>query len=240
MSTTTFQHMAERRLIEVGNGGAAVEILGGLAVVILSILGLTGLASSSLTAIAGIVFGVAVLAQGAAIAAEYSALYARATETASGSVELRGGMSVELMTGGAVIVLGILSVLGDAAPILLPVLVIVGGTSLLATAGAVQRLSSLKMEVAEISDPAQQVINAATAGASSSQMLAGVAAIVLGIVALASTPAGGAAVTATTMPAMWELLTLVGLLVIGASIMMSGGSLMERLVQLFGPEKPQQ
>ncbi|HZD26720.1 MAG TPA: hypothetical protein VE631_10700, partial [Alphaproteobacteria bacterium] len=133
--STTFEPGTERRLLEVESGGAAVEAIGGIAIIILGILGLVGLAPSFLAAIAGIVFGVAVLALGAAIAAEFYSLYARLTGGALGTVELGGGMTVEVVAGGAAIVLGILALLGVAPNVLLPALVIAGGGSLMLAAG---------------------------------------------------------------------------------------------------------
>lgn len=229
--STTYQQQSERRLLEVESGGAAVEAVGGISVIVLSILGLVGLAPDFLASIAGIVFGVAVLAQGAAVAAEYFSLFSRLTNGAMGAVELGGGMTVEITAGGAAIVLGVLSLLGIAPSVLLPALVIAGGASLILTAGAVQRLNNLKMMASQAPETAQRVMHAATSGAAASQLLAGTGAIVLGIVALASIPA--TVPVEVGMMGTWLTLTLVGLLVIGAAILMSGGSLAGRLMQMF-------
>jgi hypothetical protein len=229
----TAEQQSERRLLQMESGGAAVEAVGGLAVIVLGILALVGVGSEFLAAIAGIVFGIAALAQGAAVAAEYSSLFSRLTGGAFGAVELGGGMTVEIMAGGAAAVLGILALLGIAPQILLPALVITGGASLMLAAGTVQRLNNLKMSAAETSEPAQRVMRAATSSAAGGQLLAGVAAVVLGIIALASLPVAGAA--AGGGAGTWLTLTLVGLLVIGASVMMSGGSLTGRMIQLFHP-----
>jgi hypothetical protein len=230
--STTIEHMSDRHVLEVESGGAAVEAFGGLAVVVLSILGLVGLASVPLASIAGIVFGIALLAQGAAVAAEYSDLFSRLSGGTMGAIELGGGMTVEITAGGAAIVLGILALLGDASAYLLPALVITGGASLILTTGTLQRLNHLKMAAAEASDMAERVMRATTSSAAAGQLLLGVAAIVLGIVAFSVTPtamvAGAAQLTGTRM-----ILTLVGLLVIGSSITMSGGALVGRLTQMF-------
>ena len=237
--STTFEHTGEKRLLEVESGGAAVEAVGGLAVAVLSILGLAGLASESLAAITGIIFGIAMFAEGVAIATEYSGLYARVSGGLMGAVELGGGMTVEIMAGGAAIVLGVLAVVGIAPLYLLPALVITGGASLLLTAGALQRLNSLKVSAAETPELAQRIMRVVTSSAAGGQMLAGVAAIVLGIVALASLPAAASAAAAGGGAiATWLILTLVGLLVLGSSIMTSGGSLVGRLIQMFNREAP--
>jgi hypothetical protein len=229
---TTSQQQAERSLLQVESSGAAVEAVGGLTVIVLAILGLAGLGTVLLSAIAGIVFGIAVLAEGASVASEYTSLYNRLTGGTGSAVELGGGMTVEILGGGAAIVLGILAVLHVAPEILLPALVISGGASLILAASTVQRLNSLKMTAAETPETAQRVMRAATSGATAAQVLAGAAAIVLGIVALASMTASAAAATSSGL-ATWEVLTLVGLLVLGASIMLSGGSLAGRLLQMF-------
>jgi hypothetical protein len=224
----------ERRILEVETGGAAVETVGGLAIIVLAILGLSGLGSEFLAASAGIVFGVAILAQGAAVAAEYSNLLSKVTRGSLGATEVGGGMTMEIVTGGAAIVLSILALLGDVPNILLPVMVISGGAALLMTAGTVQRLNNLKLTVAEPSQSAQRVLHAATSGAAGGQFLAGIAAIVLAIIALASMPAAGAAVAGAM--SSWLTLTLIGLLVIGVAITLSGGSLASRMVEMFGRE----
>lgn len=235
MSTdsTNVEKIAERHLLEVESGGAATEALGGLSVVILSVLGLVGLAMEPLAAIAGIVFGVAMLVQGAAVAAEYSALSSRITGGAMGAIELGGGMTVEVTAGVAIIVLGILALLGITPQYLLPALVITGGASLILTAGAQQRLNHLKLATtAESSQGAAWLLRATSSGAAGGQLFLGVAAIVLGIVAFAALPSAAAA-GAVPMTGHWMTLTLVGLLVVGSSIMMSGGTLAGRLMQMF-------
>jgi hypothetical protein len=236
--STTFQPKSDRHLLEVESSGAAVEAVGGLGVIVLSILGLINLVPATLAAIAAIVFGVAALAQGSAIATEHSQLFSKFGGDTTGSLELGGGMTAEIMAGGAAIVLGVLALLRIAPEVLLPASVIVGGASLMLTAGSVRRLNNMKMAAAEASstDSAQRVLHAATSGAAGSQLLAGVGAIVLGIIALASQPATTLAAAA---PQSWLTLTLVGLLVLGASIMISGGSLTGRLMQMFSRSSPQ-
>lgn len=228
--STTFDPRTEKRLLEVESSGAAVEAIGGLAVVVLSILGLAGLAPEFLAAAAGVVIGVSIFAQGTAVAAEYHDLFSRLGGRALDAVELGAGMSVEIMAGAGAIVLGIIALIHIAPDILLPALVIAAGASLILSAGTVQRLNGLKMAAAETPALAQQVMRTATAGVAAGQLLAGIAASVLGIIALASIPTATANAAAGVT---WLTLTLVGLLVLGASVMMSGGSLMARFIQMF-------
>ncbi len=223
--STTYQPKSDKRLMEVESSGAAVEAVGGLGVIVLSILGLIGLAPDYLGPIAGIVFGVSVLTQGTAIAAEHASLFSKVAGTSFREIELGSGMTAEIMAGGAAIVLGVLSLLQISTDILLPALVIAGGAAVMLTAGSVRRLNDLKLEAAESEDSAQRIMRATTSGAAASQVLAGIAAVVLGIIALAS--------TSTAATATWMTLSLVGLLVLGASIVMSGGSLTGRFVQMI-------
>lgn len=231
--STTFEQRTERGLLEVESGGAAIETIGGLAVIVLSILGLAGLARDFLAAAAGIVVGVAIFAQGTAVAAEYHNLLSRLTGGTVEATELGAGMSVEIMAGAGAIVLGIIAMIHIAPEILLPSLVIAVGAALILSAGSVQRLNSLKMAAAETPALAQQVMRTATGGAAAGQLLAGIGAGVLGIIALASLPS---AASAGAAGGAWLTLTLIGLLVLGSAIMMSGGSLLTRFVQMFGRE----
>lgn len=234
---TTFEQRVDRRVMEEESTSAAAEAIGGLAVVVLAILGLAGLVPIYLAGISGIVFGVTALAQGTAIAAEYQNIYSRFRGgNHTGSIELGGGMTIEVVAGGSAIVLGILSLIGAVPDILLPALVITGGAALMLSAGSVQRLNNLKLTAADEADPTLQVTHAATAGVVAGQVLSGIAAAVLGIIALASlhTSAAAGAATAASGAPIWLILTLVGLLVLGASQMLTGGSLVSRFVQMFG------
>jgi hypothetical protein len=173
-----------------------------------------------MTSITGIVLGAALLAQGGAIAAEYSKLIAMVTGGTVGAVELGGGMTVEILAGGSAIVLGILGLLGFSPEILLPAAIIAVGASSIFAASGLQRLNTLKVQAAGLSDIAQKVAQATVAGAIAVQVLAGGGAIVLGILAL-------------TLTAHAAVLTLVGLLVLGASVSVSGTALTGRLLRLF-------
>src|SRR5262249_28083397 len=112
--------------IKVLAGGSMTEALCGAGTVVLALLGLAGIMQGMLASIATIVFGVALLAQGGAIAARFSRLvhetqpYEWNTRT-----ELGGGMSAEFLGGGAGLVLGVLGLLGVATSVLIPIAVIV-------------------------------------------------------------------------------------------------------------------
>lgn len=231
--STTFEHDTERSLLEVESSGAAIEAIGGLAVIVLSIIGLSGLAPIFVAAVAGILLGVSLFAQGTAVASEFQHLFSRLSGGTLGAIEVGTGMAIEIAAGAAAVSLGIIALINIAPDILLPALVIAGGASLVLSAGTVQRLNSLKMTAAETPTLAQQLMHVATSGLAAGQLLAGGAASVLGIIALslpAATLAGAAAGSS------WLTLTLIALLVLGSSIAMSGGSLVGRFVQMLRRE----
>lgn len=216
MSTT----YSEKSILEIETTGSVVEAAAGIAVIILAIIGLARADTGFMTSITGIVLGAALLAQGGAIAAEYSKLLAMVSGGTLGAVELGGGMTVEILAGGSAIILGILGLLGFAPEVLLAIVVIAVGSASILAASGFQRLNTLKLEAAGLSEIAQKVARGTVAGAIAAQVMAGGGAIVLGILAL-------------TLTAHAAVLTLVGLLVLGASVAVSGTALTGRLLRLF-------
>jgi hypothetical protein len=213
---------ALRGTYAVEAGGAATESMGGIAAIVLTILALVGVLPRVLTSIAGIVFGVAFMVEGAAIAARQTNLLNQAAGTRAGDLELGGGVTIELMGGLATLVLGILSLIGIAPGIMLAALTTTGGAALILSAGVVQRLNELQASLVnpEASASVRSVTRMAVFSAASGQFLAGVAVIVLGILGLVRV---GNPV----------ILSAVGILVLGAAITLSGTALASRLLQLF-------
>jgi len=217
---TTSQVRGERTVLEVESAGSVIEAGAGVAVIALGIIGLARGDSGFITAIATIVLGAALFAQGGAIAAQYSKLTALISGGTMGALELGGGMGSDIIAGAAVIVLGILGLIGFAPGILLASAVITAGATLLLGAAAIERLAMFKANAAGLSEMAQKLTHATIASAVTGQILAGCGAVVLGIIALA-------------MPAHAIVLSLVALLVLGGSIMVSGAALTGRLLQFF-------
>ena len=124
-----------------------------------------------------------------------------------------------MLAGVATIVLGILGLIGFAPVTLVAAAVIVVGASLMLSVSGLQRLNSLKVQAAGLSDLAQKTAEAAVSGAVTTQLLAGGAAIV-GILAL-------------TIPLHGAVLMLVGLLVLGAAVAISGTTLTGRMLRMF-------
>lgn len=234
---TTMEHRGSPALTELDAGEGAIQAFGGLAVIVLAILGLSGLAPAMLASIAGIVIGAALLAEGGTIAEELSVLASGPVHDAGSGAEAGSGMTVEFLAGGAVVVLGILALIGLSQPILVPALIIVTGTALILTTGTMRRLDEVKMEVSGTTGDAQRIVRGAASGTAGAQLLAGLAAIVLGILALVSSPAGGAAGRAAGNAAAdgstWIILTLVALLVLGTALAINRATLAGRLVRLF-------
>ncbi|PWB88561.1 hypothetical protein C5688_20490 [Methylocystis sp. MitZ-2018] len=201
--------------------GGLIDAIGGVATIVLVICGLVGIAPPMMVAIATIVFGVALLIQGGAMLSEYmQVVFPGGVRTAS--VEQMGGNSLALvfLVGAAGIVLGVLSLLGISAAILTPVAAIGYGTALLLSSNAVWRLYVLRRASAQMESAigqsqhvgAEMLASEMASGSAGIQALAGLAAIVLGILALAGSPND-------------LTLNLVALLALGSTIVLTGSTL---------------
>jgi hypothetical protein len=198
--------------IKVVAGGSITEAVAGAAAVVLAIVGLAGTFPGYMACIATIAFGVALLAQGGAVAARYRRLLHEVTPLEwDARMELGGGMGAEFIGGATGVVLGVLGLLGLATTTLIAVAVIVFGAALLLGGGATADLGSL-------GGPARHahIARQATVAASGTQMLVGIGAVVLGIIALVGADA--------------LLIELVALLVLGASVLLSGAAVGTRLM----------
>lgn len=215
------QTYTERTALPVETTGTIAEAAGGLAIVVLAIIGLARTDLTSLPGIAVIILGAALLAEGGAIAAEFSRLLSITSAGMADVGQFGGGMATEFVVGAAVLVLGILALVGVAPATLMAAAVVATGALLLLTASSVRRINEFKIAMAGgSSDGTQALMMAASAGSVGFQVLAGVTAIVLGILSLVS---GGA--TAAFM--------LVGLLVLGASLTLSGSALTGSIMRLL-------
>lgn len=229
MATTIHQGEVpreEKRGLAVIAGGSALEGLGGLAVVALAILALAGVLPVQLTEIAGIVFGAALLFEGLSLAGEYSQIGSRIPESRTGSLEIQGGTGVEVFVGLGAIALGVLALVGVSSTVLIPSLIIAGGAGLLLSAGTTARMNDLRLITAgHDSDRVRRVAHGALAGGAVTQILGGIAAIVLGILALVAIP-DAAANGRGALPQ-------IGMLVLGATLMLSGGALTGKMASMY-------
>ncbi len=214
-SKTTTQFMA---------GGGIGETLGGIAVIVLAIVGLAGWYPMYVLGAAVIVFGGALLLQGASMASHYYSLMDESVGSQESSeMELGSGMGGQVLGGVAGIVLGILAVLGIVPVVLEAISAIVFGGCLLFSCGSNRRLSTFSTtrgytfgRFSAGRRVAADVLTAATGV----QALAALAGIILGIIALAN-------------PYFPITLTLVALLVMGAAVTLSGGAITARMVNLI-------
>lgn len=206
-------HVGQREHVALGVAAesSAVEAIGGAAAVVLGILGLAQVSPMYLAPIATIIVGVALWFEGAALVARYSR--AVAAEVRSGAAvetaPAASGMSAEFLGGAAGTVLGILALLGVASVTLTSVAVIVYGAALLFGSGSQRRMSTVTAGAGGFT-PAHQVVREAAAASSGAQLLVGIGAAVLGILALV-----GFAPT---------ILILSALLTVGVSLALSGAA----------------
>lgn len=188
------------------------ESIAAIAIIVLAVLGLLNVVPEAMMAIATIVVGVAILLQGAQTVGEYSRLIAAGPGGFAVSSTLSGGITLEFLSGGVGIVLGILALFSHT-PTLAPAALIVFGATLLLN-GAIVAFRAAGPRAALGASPQAQAAEAiavqmagVTCGA---EIMIGIAGIVLGIIAL--------------MPIHAAILTLVGLLAVGAALLMAAVS----------------
>ena len=210
--------------LAVVTAGSALKTVGGIAVAVLAILALVGVIPRILMAIAGIVFGVAMFFEGAGITAEYRKLGRWLSDSSSEHIELAGGTGIEVAVGVAAVVLGILALIGVAPGTLIPVLVITGGAGLMIAVGTVHRLSDLQLMTSGASEFGRRLRHESMAGAAIVQTLGGLAALVLGILAL---------IWNGTTPAGYGLLAEIGMICLGVAAAIGGGAIAGRSTMLY-------
>ncbi len=109
-------------------GGSMTEAAGAFATIALAIVGLAGVFSGTMAAIATVVIGAAILIESGSLGA---ASVAVRSETGTRTFEMGEGASAHFLGGIAALVLGILALLGVASETLLSVAVLALGASLL-------------------------------------------------------------------------------------------------------------
>lgn len=213
MSTLT---TSESTLQEAGRYGGLVDAVGGIVTIVLAIIALAGVHETLLVSIATIVFGAALLIQGGTMLSEYTRMIfpggvAAPTEEFGGG----GGLAAVFLVGAAGIVLGILALLGIYSVTLASVAVIAFGAALVLSSNAVWQLYRMKQTSfharSRVTTGSEILASEMASSSAAMQCLAGLAAIVLGILAVAGFNAA--------------ILTLVGLLVLGATVLLTGSTL---------------
>ena len=171
-------------------------------------------------AIATVVFGAALLIQGGAMLTEF-ALFEATPEEAPAT---GGGLSALFLVGFAGIILGVLALLGVHAPMLTAISAIAFGAALVISSSAVwQLLTSRSVEARfRARSPMLRVMaSEVAAGSAGLQAMAGLAVIVLGILAVAGIFTG--------------VLTLIAFLVAGAAIVLTGSTLSGTMTGFMRP-----
>src|SRR6185437_11173983 len=210
--------------------GGVMDAIGGIATAVLAIIGLAGWRPELLAGVATIVFGAALLIQGGTLLSEYSHVFtpAGALQTASDAVG-GDGLAAMFPVGIAGIVLGILALLGVAPYALTSISVIAFGAALMLSAQSVRRLYKMQAESRVTPVGAystREFLAGEMAGGSAGiQFVAGLASVVLGIIAVV--------MTATVRN---EMLTLVALLVVGVTNIISGSALGGLVLSFMRPE----
>jgi hypothetical protein len=220
---------AETTIGEAAAYGGFLDAAGGLATVVLAVVGLTQTAPEMLTSIATIVFGVGLLIQGGTLLSEYSGIVFPSESEAPKIGQLgSGGLSIVFLSGAAGVVLGILALLGIVPNLLTPVAVIAYGAALVLSSGAVWRVYHRKREALVAAhrptSKSEILANEMAFGSAGIQALAGAAGIVLGILALSG---GGNTI----------ILSLVALLALGATLILTGSALSATVLGFMRPEE---
>jgi hypothetical protein len=186
-TTITEEHLQEeRRTIETLLGGTIGGGIIAVAGVVLAIIGLAGEYPRWLLAATTIAVGISFLIEGAAIASRLSELVHESTKGRVEMGELGSGVTGETLAGITGIVLGVLGALNVYPAILLPVAAIVYGAGLILGAGANVRINELIVVHRQDDAAARYAIRQAVLATTGLQIFIGLAAVTLGIIALAS------------------------------------------------------
>jgi hypothetical protein len=229
--TTTTTTMTDTTSSLASYGGF-VDAIGGIATIVLAILGLAGVQSDMMVSILTIIFGVALLIHGGAMLSEYVYLafpsgmtVASTPGTMIASPELSGvgTLSVLFLVGAAGIVLGILGLVGIYPGTLTSVAVIAFGAALVLSCNAVWNLQSLKpsMPIGGWRSGSVMLAGEMASGSAGIQALAGLTAVVLGILAVIG-----------MRP---EVLTFVALLVLGTTLVLTGTAMSAAVLSFMRP-----
>lgn len=222
--------VSQSRNSEAAAYGGMMDVIGGVATAVLAIVGLAKWDPELAAGVAIIVFGASMLIQGGTLLSEYSQILSPATGMGAlqTTAEAFGGDGLAAMfpVGIAGIVLGILALLGVGSHALTPIAVIAFGAALILSAQSVRKLHALqsaaKRSGAQASSAREYLAGEMASGSGGIQFLAGVTAVVLGIIAVAG---------------LRNIdLTLVALLVVGLTLILTGSAL-SGLVLSFMPSQ---
>jgi hypothetical protein len=205
-------------------GGSVLEMVAGAGAIALPIIGLANVYPSFLASIAFIAIGGGMMAQGGGLSMQARSNMPGARSGNPEAVGVVGGMSAEILGGAAVIALGILALVRVIPEPLMAIAAIVAGGSLVLSAGNTARLSSYRYGAAhKLDDTGREILRQSVNAAAGADVLAGLAAIVLGIIALTS---AGSWATQNT-------LNLVAALSLGGALFLNGTAVGARMAALL-------
>jgi len=208
----------DKRSIEIAAGGGVAQAVAAVAAVVLAIIGLAGMMPLYMLTISCIALGAALLFEGGAIAGRYSRMLEHMTEREAETAEIGGGVAAEAIAGAAGVALGILGLIGISTMTLMSVAVIIFGGGLLLGSAAVSRVNAGRYRYAT-QEPARRITREAVFVSAGGQVLIGITAVVLGILALLGLDP--------------LVLTLVGMLGVGFSVMLSGTAIGARMMSVL-------
>jgi hypothetical protein len=218
---------SEHTFQEAATYGGLVDAIGGVATIVLAIIALSGVHQPTLGAIATIVFGAALLIQGGTMLTEYTKLIFPAGAAAPAQeIVGGGGLSALFLVGAAGIVLGVLALINIVPETLTAVAVIAFGGAMVLSSNSVWHLYRAKQATERLGatrmhSGGEILAGEMASGSAAMQCLGGLAAIVLGILAVTGTNP--------------MVLTLVGLLVLGATVLLTGSTLSGTVMGFMEP-----
>jgi hypothetical protein len=208
---------SEHTFQEAATYGGFVDAIGGVATVVLAIIALSGINQPQLAAIATVVFGAALLIQAGTMLSEYTRLSLPSGIMQSAQEGIGGGgLPALFLVGASGIVLGVLSLLNIVPGTLTSAAVIAFGTALLLSSNSVWHLYRVKQAsqrpaTERMASAGEILAGEMASGSAAVQCVAGVAVMVLGILSVSGV--------------YTNVLTLVGLLILGATVLLTGTTL---------------
>lgn len=193
--------------------GGLIDDIGGVATVILAILGLISFYAPIMAVIATIVFGVTLLIRGNGMMAEH----ARFSVLLGASFPMNGfnvsSRSALVLFGAGGIALGVLSLLDFNSAVLTPIASILFGSALVLSSVSAWHLNVVRRASAKGEESSRDILaNQIAFDSAGIQIFGGFAAVVLGVLAVS-----GARNDLT--------FNLVALLILGSALVLKGGSL---------------
>ena len=207
--------------------GGLIDAIGGIAVAILAIIGLTGFDAERMAGIATIVLGAALLIQGGTILSEYAQVYQAAASPPAADRVGGDGLAAMFVVGAGGLVLGVLALLGLVPVDMTAIAVIAYGSALVLSSTSVRQLHLLQaqnLQMVSSHSGHELLAGQMASGSAGIQLLTGLTATVLGILAVAGHDP--------------VVLTLAALLVLGITVLLTGSALSSLVLSFVRPANP--